>query len=109
MEYYFEIKGTSGTYKVIVRKDGDIASASCSCAAGIQGMHCKHRIALLTGDTSKLLSTNYQEALNLKEFIRETTLERALIEFREAESNYERTKKELSARKKALARIMSPR
>lgn len=45
---------SGGTYQVTFAFDGQKLSTRCTCKAGIMGALCKHRIALVVGDTTML-------------------------------------------------------
>ena len=72
----FSVRGSKGDeYTVIFAgRDGEVAS-SCSCMAGRMGHFCKHRVALLDGDVSDLLSDNEQQVVQLRSLIEGTDLE----------------------------------
>ncbi len=54
----FTVHGSSEPYEVTFITDGTEIAAHCTCKAGEHGRHCKHRINLLAGDTSGIISTN---------------------------------------------------
>lgn len=44
-------------YEVTFLKEADSkVIVLCTCKAGMNGMHCKHRIAIINGDTSAIVS-----------------------------------------------------
>ena len=107
VRHIFDIKGSSSTYEVIFLKEGTSVTITCNCPAGNQGLHCKHRIALLKGDASAVISKNAQDAEKLPEIIKGTSLASAFNNYMILEKNFEETKKELAISKKILAREMS--
>ena len=45
-------------YHVLFRRNGANLSAYCTCPAGENGMHCKHRIRILQGLAEGIVSEN---------------------------------------------------
>ena len=75
----FLVRGSQGdpyTGSFATGADGEVSSA-CTCMAGRTGRFCKHRVALLDGDVSDLLSDNGQDVARLREQLAGTALERA--------------------------------
>lgn len=48
-------------YQVVFRKSGKNLNASCGCRAGIMGQLCKHRLSILNGDKSAVVSDNVDQ------------------------------------------------
>lgn len=104
----FYVKGSQPEpYEVIFYKKGNNFTALCTCPAGVIGTYCKHRFSLISGDINGLVSNNQDEVYILSEWLKETDVESALNAVNEAEKIVEKAKKDLSARKKALARAMN--
>ena len=58
-ELTFQVKGSSAEpYDITFIKDGDSLTALCSCPAGQFGNFCKHRMAILDGNTKAVVSEN---------------------------------------------------
>lgn len=53
------------------------AASTCTCMAGRMGRFCRHRLALLDGDVSDLVSDNGHDVTRLRQMIKGTELERA--------------------------------
>lgn len=70
MEKIVEVKSSSADdiYEVTLKNIDGIISLNCTCKAGIVKQKCKHRLSLLEGDVSNLVSESdipvVQEFLN---------------------------------------------
>ena len=91
-------------YKVTFKKNGSNLSAYCTCPAGENGQHCKHRINILCGITQGIVSGNEVNVQVVMSWLPGTDLEAALLSFLDAEKQCEKAKIELSAAKKRLTR-----
>lgn len=104
---YFSVQGSqSDPYKITFKKEGANFSAYCTCAAGENGMYCKHRFSLMNGDISALVGDNANDILHLKEWIKGTDVEKAMQEVLIAEQQLEAAKAKATMAKKNLARSM---
>lgn len=107
-ELVFLVKGSaSKPYEVIFIKDGDSLTALCDCPAGQFGNACKHRITILDGDASAISSSNADQAPKIVEWLAGTDVEAALAEMRQAEKAPDKTKADIAALKKKLAKAMN--
>ena len=105
-QFVFEVLGSQGDpYRVTFTSNGDRASASCTCPAGVQGTWCKHRTALLEGDVTALRSANASEVAALKDRLPGTSLGAAYSRWIEAEEGVAAAKKAADAAKRSLARV----
>lgn len=103
----FTVSGSSGAeYHVQFERRGDALLAYCTCQAGQNGQSCKHRIALLDGDVTAVISNNASEAAGLKEMLAGTTLASALGLLAEATLMHDAATKRLSSARKAVSRAM---
>ncbi len=106
-ELNFLVQGSAADpYEVTFRKDGDNLTALCTCPAGMHGKHCKHRFAILDGSTKGIVSDNLGEVKTVEAWLSGSDVEEAVVELRKAEKLFEVTKKDLSAAKKKVARVM---
>jgi len=107
MELNFLIQGSEpDPYRVMFRRVEDNFTATCTCRGGEMGQVCKHRINLLKGDTTGLVSGNSDQLTHLSGMFAGTDVERAYEKLVEAEAAVEAAKSEFSRRKRALARAM---
>jgi hypothetical protein len=104
-EICFLVQGSAEEpYTVTFRKNGHNLSAYCTCPAGENGQHCKHRMNILVGITHGIVSGNETEVQVITSWLPGTDVEAALTAVIDAEKRYERAKSELSAAKKRLAK-----
>jgi uncharacterized Zn finger protein len=104
---YFSVQGSEAApYKITFKKTDGNFSAYCTCAAGENGMYCKHRFALLNGDITGLVGDNSNDILTVKEWLVDTDVERAMQEVLIAEQKLDAAKAQLTMAKKNLARSM---
>ena len=107
-ELIFLIKGSaSKPYEVTFIKDDVSLTALCDCPAGQFGNACKHRIAILDGDAAAISSDNADQAPKIIEWLVGTDVEAALAEMRQAEKDPDKTKADVAALKKKLAKAMN--
>ncbi len=103
----FTVEGSQGdAYHVLFERDGSNLNVFCDCKAGLNGLYCKHRFALMDGDVSRLLSDNATDVSRLPKLIAGTDVEAAIADYREAEAAHERANKALKSAKKKLAKAM---
>ncbi|MDP3111864.1 MAG: SWIM zinc finger family protein [Thermodesulfovibrionales bacterium] len=106
-EIYFLVQGSADEpYKVTFQKKGNNLSAYCTCPAGENGQCCKHRFRIFAGSDEGIVSGNKDEVIIVKSWLSGTDVEAALGEVVEKEKVSEKAKKDLSAAKKKLVRIM---
>ncbi|MGI9270814.1 MAG: SWIM zinc finger family protein [Woeseiaceae bacterium] len=102
----FLVKGSSAEpYEITFIKDGDSLTAICTCPAGTYGNFCKHRIAILDGDSKAVSSDNADKVATVVEWLPGTDVAEALAQLRAAES--EGLKDAVAKSKKKLARAMN--
>ncbi len=104
----FHVKGSSAdAYEITFIKDGASLTALCTCPAGQFGNSCKHRVAILDGKSESISSDNAASVPVVTEWLVGTDVETALGELRAAEKNKDRSKEDVAALKKKLARAMN--
>lgn len=104
----FLVKGSSAEpYEVTFIKDGASLTAICTCPAGTYGNFCKHRIAILDGETKAITSDNADQAATVVGWLPGTDVAAALSDLREAEKVAGTDKTALNAAKRKLARAMN--
>lgn len=100
----FLVQGsTDEPYRVTFELNGSMLSAYCTCRAGEIGQHCKHRINLLKGDTTAVVSDNLEEAAVVASWLPGTDVDSALKNLRNCELALEDAKKAIKQAKKELA------
>lgn len=107
-EIIFRVQGSaSDPYEVTFDKSDNTLTARCTCPAGEVGQYCKHRLRILRGDSTGIVSPNQKDVGVVKSWLSGTELESALNEFDSAEKEQEKAKKRLDLAKKKLARVMT--
>jgi len=106
-EVTFLVQGSAlEPYEVKFIKDGNKFTALCTCPAGQNGLHCKHRIGILTGSTQGIVSDNINQLETVISWLPGSDIEAVLNDVLEAEKVFEESKKILQRLKKKLARVM---
>jgi hypothetical protein len=103
----FLVQGSApDPYCVVFKKIGSNFTTTCTCPAGEVGQHCKHRIRIILGDTTGIVSENVESVTEVKGWVKGTDVESALIDMLEAEKSFEDAKRRLSLMKKRFARLL---
>ncbi|MCB9990664.1 MAG: SWIM zinc finger family protein [Rhodospirillales bacterium] len=103
----FIVEGSKGDeYEVSFEREGNNLDVFCTCAAGENGLYCKHRFALMDGDVGALLSENENDVAALKELMKGTDVEAAYNDVMSLQAQYDEIHTRLKAAKKILAKAM---
>lgn len=107
-EISFKVQGSATEpYDLsFVRRSTTNLSAYCSCPAGENGQHCKHRINIFSGITSGIVSNNLEDVKTVQAWFYGTDVEVALDKVRKLEAEELAIKKALRSAKKELALTM---
>jgi len=106
----FLVRGSADLpYRVTFERDGDRITAFCNCAAGENGMYCKHRISILGGVDNGIASANAEQVSVVASWLPGSMLAARLTELAEAEENLELAKRTVAKAKKTLAAAMMGR
>jgi hypothetical protein len=106
-EMEFLVQGSSPEpYTVIFQRAGTNLTATCTCPAGVVGQYCKHRIRIMAGDATGIVSPNIAAVPEITKWVKGTDVERALKELHIAEQQLEAAQKHVSNCKKRLARSL---
>lgn len=93
MKLNFKVQGSAPTpYISEFWREGDNLSSSCTCPAGEKGMYCKHRLNLIAGDISNLVSKNVTDVDILKNMVKGTDVENAINLVKKSEKSSEKLK-----------------
>lgn len=94
-------------YAVVFTKkeDGEL-SATCQCRAATSKKQCKHRVEILLGSIGAIVSGNANEVAQVVDWLKGSSLEAALTHCSDAVQKHDRAKKELTAAKAKLSRMM---
>ena len=82
-------------------------SIFCDCPAGVLGMHCKHKMAVVLGD-QKILYDNEQldDFHEISKWIANSNYSKFVLELQESEKELEALKKRIKNMKEKIARLM---
>ncbi len=106
-EIIFLVQGSSPEpYKVRFMKSDLFFAAFCTCPAGQKGMHCKHRINILTGSIDAIVSDNTKEVETIKKWLTGTPIEDTIKSLIFTENEYLSAKKALTKAKKNLSKAL---
>lgn len=107
MEIKFLVKGSSEEpYEVSFLHDEGKLYIFCTCQAGLNGTHCKHRISIIMGDLTAVISENADDFAIVEQWLADTEHRTLIHEMSELESAIQNQQKSLKALKKKLARRM---
>jgi len=107
-ELTLQVKGSSSDpYELTFIKDGASLTALCNCPAGTFGNLCKHRVAILNGDSAAVVDDDGRKTGIVVQWLIGTDVETALSEMREVEATSGAPKAALVAAKRKLAKAMN--
>lgn len=108
MEISFHVKGSEPEpYEVTFLKQEDRVLVLCTCTAAQYGRHCKHRMRIIAGDTTDIISDNVDQIATVQGWISGTALERTLNELTASEDSLKDIQKTVRDLKKKIARMMA--
>jgi len=93
-------------YELSFTKSGSVIIALCTCPAARNGQHCKHRLGIFNGSHNGIVSGNENKVALVQSWLPGTNIELLLNQLAEAETNFEKAKKNLASLKKKLAQEM---
>ncbi|WP_143054535.1 MULTISPECIES: hypothetical protein [Massilia] len=102
----FRVQGSGSEPYVVTFTRSDELYVSCTCSAGQLGQACKHRLSILNGDLSDIVSENRDDGQHIAQWLLGTKLAAALSAVDAAEIDLALAKKRVSDSKKALSRVM---
>ena len=107
-ELQFEVQGSAAEpYEVVIkRRDEQNLSAYCSCPAGQNGMHCKHRIGILIGKPKGVVGDRADDLKTIETWVDGSDIASSLFELNAAEAELESLKSKVKKLKKTLAKAM---
>lgn len=106
LEFIVRSSPGDGAYRLTANRIGLGIRFMCSCPAAENGTHCKHRLALLIGDLTSLVSEDSNNVEELIKMVSCTSLANAILELTRLENEFEKAKQKLSKHKKIIARLM---
>lgn len=97
---------TGEVYFIELSRDGDNLTCTCSCPAGQNGTHCKHRLGVLRGDASTVSAGDTDKMHLISDMLAGTDVAVALDRMHGLEAQKVEIDRQLKAAKKALARTL---
>jgi hypothetical protein len=106
----FLVQGSDpNPYKVKFIKYQDDIKATCTCKAGMIGILCKHRLTLLDGDKSALVSDNSDQLLDVASWLSGSKLAAAISEVVFLESEKKKLEAKIKRAKKMISELLLPK
>ena len=103
----FQVQGSApDPYTVTFELHGTKLSAYCTCPAGENGQYCKHRFAILGGNTSGVVSGNVGEVTTVASWLVGSNVQTAMNALAAAEAELAVAQTAVSAAKKKVAAAM---
>lgn len=103
----FLVQGSaSEPYKVVFQKTEKGLIANCDCTASINGLSCKHRIEILSGNSAGIVSVNKNQVAEVASWFKGSELEKKIKEINAKEKQMDALKKEIQNLKKNLSKTM---
>lgn len=100
----FHVQGSAlDPYRVTFRKEGQNLNAYCTCPASANGQYCKHRFAILGGDTDGIVSGNAAQVQTVAIWLQNSDVAAAMQEVIAAEQEFERARQTLIKARNVLA------
>lgn len=82
--------------------------ATCTCKAGISGMLCKHRLSILDGDKSAVVSDNIEQVVEVSSWLQCSKVADAFSEVVSLESQKKQIEANLKRAKRLIAEMLIP-
>lgn len=104
----FLIQGSAvEPYQTSFYKQGSKVTAFCTCPAGVNGKHCKHRLRILAGQATKdIISKNESDVATVAKWIKGSDLERAINDLAAAEKEIAALKNKTTDLKKEIVKVL---
>ncbi len=96
-------------YKVVFLKKGQNLMATCTCRAGIMGMLCKHRLSILDGDKSAVVSDNDDQVAEVASWLLGSSVAEAISEVVSLEGQKREIEAKIKRAKKVVADALMPK
>lgn len=92
--------------RVTFVKNGDNLSAFCTCEMGQREQYCAHRLDVLRGDTSSIVSDNIVQATSVGQWVVGTDVYSAMLEIEQWEHRAAEADRKLDEAKRRLGVAM---
>jgi uncharacterized Zn finger protein len=104
----FQVVSTSSgeVYFIEIVRKGANLTCTCTCPAGSNGTHCKHRLSILRGDAGMVNAGDTDQMHWIPQMLAGTDVEQAMARLDELEAQKAEIDRQFKAAKKALARTL---
>ena len=101
----FLVQGSGAEpYEVTFVKTGSEFSARCTCQAGQNELHCKHRVNILEGSLKNIVSENVSDVAKVQSWLPGSSIQHELRNLKICEARVKAANYELSEVKRRLAK-----
>ncbi|HTB63372.1 MAG TPA: SWIM zinc finger family protein [Opitutales bacterium] len=105
----FKIQGSEpDPYDVTFIKDNSNLFCTCTCKAGKNNTHCKHRLRILQGNPEAIVGENVSEVNTVASWLPGTQLDKAMLDYQNAELEFEIADKKRKKALKVIGYVMNP-
>jgi hypothetical protein len=105
----FKVQGSeTEPYDVTFIKDDSNLFCTCTCKAGKNNTHCKHRIRILQGNPEAIIGENQNDVNIVASWLPGTQLDQAMSDYQKAESEFEIADRKRKRALKAIGHVMNP-
>lgn len=105
MEVIVRSSSSGNEYRIVVLQEQNGVSLSCNCPAGATGGYCKHRFALIDGNTQDVVEAT-GDVETIPSMVNGTELEAAINRMHDQERAIKDAQAELKQIKKVVGRVM---
>lgn len=94
-------------YTVTFSLNGNKITATCSCRAGIMGQLCKHRLSILSGDSTSIVSGNHAQVSLVSSYLVGTETETFMNSVKQLEQDKKSIDDKIKKLKKMIIQSLS--
>ena len=106
IKFLVQSSSSDENYEVMFTKSSEKLSVSCTCTAAEHSQQCKHRLGLLDGNPTGIMSDNADDLDTVQKWLKGTPLEKAYHTLQRAIESEQKAKKELATAKRVIGRVM---
>ena len=105
----FSVRSPDGAvlHRMEATKTGRGIRFTCTCADGVEGLHCEHRVALLLGDTAHLVEVDPESIAALAVLAKGSPLMHAVHRLAQAEAAEAEARRDLERARQVIATILA--
>lgn len=104
----FSVQGSEPIpYVVRFSKEGENLKASCTCRAGVMGQICKHRLSILNGEKSEIISDNADNVAEVVSWLAGSAVALAMANVASLEAEKKLIEEKIKIAKKLIAKALN--